>query len=99
MAYRIEYGPATPPQYIKRPKLLKLQIMTAVCLLLFTLLVRQAFPAGADKLRQILLPGTPGVTQQALDTLMGNLRDGAPVGDSLTAFCQYMIDHDEALSD
>ena len=98
MAYRIEYGPATPPQYIKRPKLLKLQIMTAVCLLLFTLLVRQAFPAGADKLRQILLPGTPGVTQQALDHLMGGLREGAPIGDSITAFCQYIIDHDEALS-
>ena len=98
MAYRIEYGPATPPQYVKKPKLLRLQIMTAVCLLLFTLLVRQAFPAGTDKLRQILLPGMPTVTQQALDHLMGSLREGAPIGDSFTAFCQYIFDHDEALS-
>lgn len=98
MSYRIEYGPAIPPQYVKKPKFLRLQIMTAVCLLLFSLLVRQLFPAGAQQLRHMFLPGTPTVTQTALDALMCDLRNGEPLGDALTAFCMYIVDHDQTLS-
>lgn len=98
MPYRIEYGSAIPPQYIKKKKPLRLQIMTAIFLLTFSLLVRQFFPAGTQKLRQILLPGTPSVTQEALDMLMGDLRDGESLGDAFTAFCVYIVDHDETIS-
>lgn len=98
MSYRIEYGPAIPPQYVKKPKLLRLRVTTAVFLLLFALLVRQFFPAGTEKLRQFLLPGTSSVTQEALDSLMGDLRNGESFGDAFTAFCTYIIDHDKAIS-
>lgn len=98
MSYRIEYGPAIPPQYIKKRRSpLRLQIMTAACLLVFSLLVRQFFPAGIQELRHILLPGAPTVTQEALDTLMDDLRDGEPLSDAFTAFCVYIIDHDEKI--
>lgn len=97
MAYRIEYGSPVPPQYIKRTNPLRLQIMTAVFLLTFSLLVRQFFPAGTQKLRQLLLPGTPSVTQAALDTLMGDLRNGESLTDAFTTFCVYIIDHDETI--
>ena len=99
MSYRIEYGPPVPPQYVKKPRPLHLQIMTAVCLLLFSLLVRQFFPAGTNKLRQILLPGTPTVTQQALETFLTDVRTGAPVGDAFYVFCSQIISHDAAFSD
>ncbi len=95
MSYRIEYGPAIPERYIKKKNPVRLQAMTAACLLLFALLVRQFYPAGVQQLRRILLPAAPTVTQQALDALMGDLRDGEPLGDAFTAFCTYIIDHDE----
>ena len=97
MSYRIEYGPAIPPQYIKKTNSLRLQTMTAVCLLLFSFLVRQFFPTGVQQLRQFLLPGSPTVTQEALDTMMGNLRNGEPLRDAFTAFCVYIVDHDETI--
>ena len=97
MSYRVEYGPPIPAQYIKRSKPLRIQIMTAVFLLLFTLLVRQFFPSGTRQLRQILLPETHSITQDALDALMSDLRNGEPLGDAVTAFCVYIIDHDETI--
>lgn len=97
MAYRIEYGPATPDQYVIHRKPFRLQIMTATCFLVFSLLVQQFFPAGTQKLRQFLLPGTPTVTQEALDAMMGDLRNGEPLGDAFTSFCIYIIDHDETV--
>ena len=98
MSYRIEYGPAVPPQYIKKKAFFRLQVMTALFFLLFSLAVRQFFPTGIEKLRSLLLPGTPGVTQMALNGFMGDLRNGESLGDSFTAFCVYIIDHDETLS-
>ena len=98
MPYRIEYGPAMPERYIKKQKPLRLQIMTAVMLLLFSFAVRQFFPAGIEQLRRVLLPEAPGITQEALDAFMRDLRGGESLGNSFTAFCTYIIDHDETLS-
>lgn len=97
MSYRIEYGPPIPPQYIKKSNPMRLQLMTAAFLLLFTLLVRQFFPSGIRELRQLLLPKAHTVTQMALDAFMVDLRNGEPLGDAVTAFCTYIIDHDETI--
>lgn len=98
MSYRIEYGPAIPAQYLKKRSPFRLQIMTAVCFLLFSFSVRLFFPAGIQKLRSVLLPPEHSITQEALDAFMGDLREGLSLSDSFTAFCVYIIDHDEALS-
>ena len=98
MPYRIEYGPAMPERYIKKQKPLRLQIMTAVMLLLFSLAVRQFYPTGIEQLRRVLLPEAHGITPEALYTFMRDLRDGESLGNSFTAFCTYIIDHDETLS-
>ena len=98
MPYRIEYGPVIPKQHIQRRNPLRLQAMTAVMLLLFSFAVRQIFPAGIEKLRNILLPAAPGITQEALDAFMCDLRSGESLGNSFTAFCSYIIDHDEIIS-
>ena len=97
MSYRIEYGSAIPKQYIRKTNPLRLQAMTAVCLLLFSLVVSQFFPAGTEALRRILLQEKPSVTQEAVDAFMGDIRSGESLGDSLTAFCVYIIDHDETI--
>jgi hypothetical protein len=67
-------------------------------MLIFSLLVRQHFPAGTEKLQQLLLPGTPTATHTALDCLMGDLRNGESLSDALTTFCVYIIDHDETIA-
>ena len=67
-------------------------------LLLFSFAVRQFFPTGIEKLRSVLLPAAPGITQHALDAFMSDLRSGESLGNSFTAFCTYIIDHDEILS-
>ena len=98
MSYRIEYGPAMPGRYIEKNSFIRLQSMTALCLLLFSLTVRYFFPSGTEKLRQILLPGELSVTQEAVETFMSDIRNGEAFADSLTAFCEYIVIHDEALS-
>lgn len=97
MSYRIEYGPAVPPCYRKKRRSGRLQTMTASCLLLFALLVRSFFPAGAEKLRQILLPDVPSVVQTAYAEFVRSMHGGQSVGDAFTVFCQHVINHDEAL--
>lgn len=99
MSYRIEYGPSIPKQFIHKRNPLRLQSMTAVCLLLFSLCVRRFFPAGTEKLHQLLLVDELSVTQEAVDAFMVDIRNGETLGDSLTAFCEYIIDHDEVLTD
>ena len=98
MSYRIEYGSAMPGRYIEKNSFIRLQSMTALCLLLFSLTVRYFFPSGTEKLRQILLPGELSVTQEAVETFMSDIRNGEAFADSLTAFCEYIVIHDEALS-
>lgn len=100
MAYRIEYGPAIPEKYqTQRPEPHRIQLLTAVCLLVFTMIVKIWFPAGTQKLQQFLLPGAPSVTQQALDELVANLRFGDPLDEAFTAFCRHIISNEPAISD
>lgn len=97
MSYRIEYGPPIPPQYLRKRNYLRLKTLTAVFFLLFSLLVRQYFPTGIQHLKDLFLPDSSAVSQKALDAMMGDLRNGAPLGEAFTTFCAYIIDHDEAI--
>lgn len=99
LSYRIEYGPETPPQYRKKPKKgVRLRFLTALWLFLFVLMVKQCFPTGVQTLRQLLLPLSHSITQQALDELVIGVRDGQSFGDAFTVFCQQIIAHEKALS-
>lgn len=97
MSYRIEYGPEVPTCYRKKRRSGRLQTMTAVCLLLFALLVRSFFPAGMEKLRQLLLPDVHSVVQAAYTEFMRGMNGGQSIGDAFTVFCQHVIDNEEAL--
>ena len=97
MSYRIEYGTTIVPQQTQNKEPIRLRVMTAAFLLLFTLCVRQFFPSGTEKLRSCLLPERLTSTQQALDYLMGDLRHGEPLGQALTAFCASIIFNEQAL--
>lgn len=90
MAYRIVYGSDPPIIKQKRP-VLRLQILTALFLLLFTVSVRSIWPEGTAKLQQILIPGELTITQVAMTDMVQSLRDGASLDDAVTAFCHQVI--------
>mgnify|MGYP003300663262 CR=1 FL=1 len=91
MAYRIVYGPKIPPKYRKKTDSSRLRIFPAICLLLFSLLVKQYYPAGAEKLQQFLLPGDPTHTQQALSSMMSQLQSGEAAAEAFTVFCREIL--------
>lgn len=93
MAYRIVYGPEIPPQYRKKHTNCRLRLFTAISLLLFTLLVKEFFPAGTEKMQEFLLPGNPTITQAALNSMMNQLQSGEPLADALTVFCKEILAH------
>ena len=94
MAYRIEYDTSVPcrQRCCGKPKV---TLLAAGFFLLFLLLVNLFWPAGGDLLREILLPGDPAVTAEAVDSLIENLEDGETVSDSVAAFCREIIDNAE----
>lgn len=98
MAYRIVYGEPIPKPVQVHSSPLRIQILTAGCLLTFLMLVKIWFPAGTRKLQEYLLPAQPSVTQQALDNLVMSVRCGNDFKDAFTVFCQEIITHDETLS-
>lgn len=92
MAYRIVYGPMPPVSREKNYKFLRIQMLTALFLLLFVLLVRQAWPEGTAVLRSMLLPGEPTVTEAAFSEMVIDIQSGEPVREAFTAFCRQIVD-------
>lgn len=93
MAYRIEYGPPYPKSKDKLP--LRLVLLTAGFFVLFLLGVKAVWPAGSEKLTQLLLPAQNTDFRQAAQAFFANLKGGAPFYESLTVFCQEIIAHAE----
>lgn len=92
MGYRIEYGPAAAPRRRRFKPQLRLQILTAVVLILFTLGVKKGWPEGAGKLREFLLPSdTALASQEAMQTFLTSLESGHSLDDALTAFCREIV--------
>lgn len=90
MAYRIEYGPPGPVSRDRLP--LRLILLTAVFFVLFLFTVKAIWPAGSEKLAQLLLPvrNSTGF-RQAAQAFFTDLQSGTPFYESLTAFCQEII--------
>ena len=91
MSYRIVYGPEIPAPELNRGGAFRIQMWTAVFLLVFALLVRQMWPEGTRILRNYLLPGDLTVTEAALSDMVAGLQVGQPAGEALTAFCRQII--------
>lgn len=91
MFYRIEYGPPLP----RRDRLpLRLIGLTCLFFVLFLLAVKAAWPAGSEKLTQLLLPaGNSNGFREAAQAFFADLKAGAPFYQSLTAFCQEVVVH------
>lgn len=93
MGYRITYegtgGVRTKTFYQPR----RLPLLIGAFLTLFLLLTCAFWPAGKEQLRQIIIPGDPDITQQAVSELVTDLQNGEDFTDSVTAFCREIIRH------
>ena len=90
MAYRIDYGPPLPRRAGKHS--IRLPLLTAAFLLLFLVGVKAAWPAGSEKLSQLLLPIRAAVqSREAVQTFLSDLQSGQSFYDSLASFCRQIV--------
>lgn len=92
MAYRIVYGEPDFPHGKTNGGKLRFRVLTAIFLLVFTLLVQRKWPEGRRKLGEYLLPGQTS-QQEAVDAFAEDLRAGASLEEALTAFCRDVIEN------
>lgn len=95
MGYIIVYEGADPAEISVSRRRSRLPELTVLFVLAFLLLTRLFWPAGREKIRDILLPGDPNITQQAVSVLVDDLRAGEPVGEAVRAFCGEILGHAE----
>lgn len=91
MNYRIDYPGSAPKGNMPRGNA-RLAVMTGAFFLAFLLLVKSFWPAGADKLQSIFIPGG-AENRAAFRQMVADLREGEGVADAITAFCRQVIDH------
>lgn len=64
-------------------------LAVSACAIMLSLLL-----FGKSKaLRNFILPGNADVTEAALNTLVNDLRQGQPLGNAITTFCQEIFDN------
>ena len=89
MGYRVIYGDAP---FVK-PKIRKgrLVVMTAACLLAFSMGVRCIWPQGAESLKQMLMPKETATTT-AFVQMTADIWEGEPIRDAVTTFCRTVVE-------
>lgn len=90
MGYRVEYEPVKKVRGAQK-KTSRAATLTALCLLLFFLLVSGFWPRGREVLWDLLVPGDASVTVAALEDLTLELRNGEALSSALESFCQKVI--------
>lgn len=86
MAYKIYYGNAQPKRIARRKG--RLFVFTVCFFLLFLLTVSCLAPGQMETLRKTLFP------QSHVDALLQDLRDGEPLSEAVSAFCQGIFQDD-----
>ena len=89
MGYQMVYGQSVCRA--RKSYAMRLRIMISLCLLIFSILVRTCWDSGAEKLRNLIIPGEMTSADLAFRSLMEDLREGESVGDSLEVFCRSVL--------
>ena len=88
MAYKIQYTPESNRRYPLQRQRKPWQwskILVIILLLGAVVWIRHV------GLPDFLIPGETELTKAAVQSMMGNLQAGIPVGDAVTAFCKQII--------
>lgn len=91
VVYRIEYDGRAGKYEVRRysPYRLPALLFTAACL--FLLLTFAFWDAGADYIKEALIPGENAVTIAAFENLADRLRQGERLTEAVAAFCSDVI--------
>lgn len=95
MSYRIVYGPMPKVKSTAEGNLFRFQLLTAVFLMLFALVVKCFWPQGMAVLQSVLIPGEVGATEVAFFEMLTNLKNGDAMAEAVTAFCRQVIESAE----
>ncbi len=58
-----------------------------------TICISLFFALSNNKVRTVLLPGNPQVTERALTELVENMRHGDSIKDAVTVFCREILEN------
>ena len=92
LGYRVTYW--TEPERNRRSDSgrLRLRMMIAASLFVFTVLVRVFWADGTAVLRNIFTDRTMSVTEAAFAEMITQIYGGTEATDALTAFCRSVLD-------
>lgn len=95
MGYQIDYLPTKKIRGAERNRA-SLPCLTALCFLVFALLVNLYWPQGKIVLQRIVFPGKAAATAAALDSFADNMSSGVDAYQALLTFCKAVIQDEEA---
>ena len=91
MSYRIQYH--SEPVKAQKKGRCDMEISAVTLLILITaLMVSLLMPVQLERLRETLFPWTQEQVHEALERFQDHVASGAPLGDSITAFCVEIMD-------
>lgn len=93
MGYRIDYsgGTATKSKVIYQRKR---KWWIPFCLTVLIVGGLMAWPEARQIVHRVIVPGEDQVTEQAVQGLVEDLREGTPIQQAVEVFCQEIIYHD-----
>lgn len=90
MGYRVDYQPIRKVRGVEK-RTLSVPALTALCMLLFVLIVNIAWPRGKAVLNKLLFPGNAAVTVAALEDFTVELKSGEELSGAFETFCRRVI--------
>ena len=85
MGYRVRYQAIRKIRAVEKRKARR-TALTALCLLLFIILVNLFWPEGSTYIRQLFIPGDASVTVAAMESLAENLEMGEGIWSAMEKF-------------
>lgn len=95
MGYRITYEPVKKVRMCEK-RHSSVAALTGAFFLVFLILVNLLWPAGAETLREVFLPGDEAVTAAALEKFAADLGAGEGFYDAAQTFCLTILEHEAA---
>lgn len=94
MPYSVRYGPEDSDKYpVKTTSARKKsRYVVAITLLILAIVLTIRF---RETLVSWLIPGDDQMTLQSTEELLSDLREGVPIGEALTTFCEEIVAHEE----
>ena len=92
MGYRMQYSPEKVQRYPTKEVRKKRNGKMLVCFAAGIILLGLVYTRW-EEVKEVLLPGDPEYTLQALEALAENMKNGETAKEAITAFCGDIMEH------